>query len=183
MDRVAAKYRRRELHDVRTLSPRPLDLRLSRQNCSLALDYNGGTRAVCRAPPEYDPRAESITGMESAASAAPGDAVHSNVMKSSNYIRAEVHLFGTDEGGRNGPTPPCQFGCLAEIEGEFFDCRLQLEDIGSLAPGTTAAVPIRFLRSDLVLPLLKVGAQFKLWEGRYVGTATVLEVQIRPAGP
>ena len=39
---------------------------------------------------------------------------------------------------RQGPTPPDSFGCLLEVNGEYFDCRLFLKDIGSLYAGQTA---------------------------------------------
>ena len=91
-------------------------------------------------------------------------------------IIAEVHLFNTADGGRQGPTPHTHFGCVAEIAGEFWDCRLLLEEVGRLAPGVTAEVPIKFLLSNVVLPMLRVGSQFRLWEGRYIGSAKVLSV-------
>lgn len=98
------------------------------------------------------------------------------LMKATFDIRAEIHLYRTDEGGRKDPTTSDHFGCPAEIAGEFFDCRLLLDETGSLAPGSTTVIPIKFLRPDFALPLLKVGSQFKLWEGRYIGTARVLEM-------
>jgi hypothetical protein len=98
-------------------------------------------------------------------------------MRTTFDIRAEVHLFPTGGGGRKGTTPPRRFGCPAEIEGEFFDCWLLLDEVGSLSPGSTTVVPIKFLRPDFVLPLLKVGSQFKLMEGhRNIATAKVLEI-------
>jgi hypothetical protein len=62
------------------------------------------------------------------------------------------------------------------IDGEFFDCRFLLEDGTIVSPGATAMVKIKFLRLDLVLPLLEIGTVFRLWEGRFIGTAKVLSI-------
>ncbi len=89
-------------------------------------------------------------------------------------ILAEVRLFPSREGGRHGPTQPDHFGCPADIGGVFFDCRLLLDEHGPLAPGATAVVPITFLNPEAVIPQLKVGDEFRLWELRYIGTAKVI---------
>jgi len=96
------------------------------------------------------------------------------MMKREGDIMVEVHLFTTENGGRNGPTPTKFFGCPAEIQGELFDCRLILGESARLAPGDTAVVPIMFLSPGIVLQMLKVGDEFRLWELRYIGTAKVL---------
>ena len=88
-------------------------------------------------------------------------------------IVAEVHLLTTENGGRQGPTPSTYWGCLAKIEGEYWDCSVLLDEVGSLAPGTTTVVPIKFVSP---VPGLKIGNQFRLWEGSFVGTARILSV-------
>jgi hypothetical protein len=91
-------------------------------------------------------------------------------------ITAQVSLLPSAEGGRKGPTPPDVFGCPVGISGEFFDMRIDLSMVGPLRPGTSAEVPIRFLRPDLVVPLLHPGDTFTLWEGRTIGTGKVLRI-------
>ena len=86
-------------------------------------------------------------------------------------ILAEVRLLSTEHGGRQGPTPTDKFGCPVGIGAEFFDMRIDLSDTGSLSPGQTARVPMAFLRPDLVLPLLQIGSEFNLWDGRQVASA------------
>jgi hypothetical protein len=91
-------------------------------------------------------------------------------------VIAKIKLYETDVGGRCEPTPSDQFGCLVEINGEYFDCRLMLESIGSLRPGQIAIVPIKFLRPDLVCPLLRISQDFRLWDGKTVGNGEVQEI-------
>jgi len=88
----------------------------------------------------------------------------------------EVSLLPTSEGGRKGPTPPDMFGCPVSVAGELFDMRMDLTAVGALRPGRSAEVPIRFLRPDLVMPLLHLGDAFTLWEGKTIGTGKVLKI-------
>jgi hypothetical protein len=59
-------------------------------------------------------------------------------------IVASLRFYTTSEGGRKGPTPPDKLGCPFEFQGELFDCRLLLDEIGPFEPGVTATVPISF---------------------------------------
>ncbi len=90
-------------------------------------------------------------------------------------IIAEIQLYPTEAGGRSGPTPADKFGCLFEIEGEYFDCRLLLEGVGALSPGQTATVPIMFLRPDLVHGSLTISRRFHLWDGKRIADGQVKE--------
>src|SRR6266705_6290079 len=42
------------------------------------------------------------------------------MMKREGDILVDVHMFTTENGGRNGPTPTKFFGCPAEIQGGAF---------------------------------------------------------------
>jgi hypothetical protein len=55
---------------------------------------------------------------------------------------------------------------------------LLVPEIGvNLRPGSISdEVPIVFLSEDEVLPHLKPGATFTLWEGKTIGTGTVLRI-------
>lgn len=79
-------------------------------------------------------------------------------------IIADVAFAPTSEGGRREPTPRETFSCIMEIDGEFFSCRLLLDEIGSISPGEQVTVPIQFLFPDLVRPKLSVGKTFYLNE-------------------
>ena len=92
-------------------------------------------------------------------------------------VVARVRLYRTEEGGRGNVITAGQFGCPFFYDGEAFDCRILLNQVGvTLAPGATAVVPIKFLRPDLVKPRLRTGARFKLWEGKDFADGEVLEV-------
>ena len=88
----------------------------------------------------------------------------------------DLELLPTEIGGRSIPTPPTFLGCPFGFEGEFFDCRLDFTDIGPMSPGTNARVPVKFLSPALVLPRLRAGSSFTLWEGKTIGRGTVVEV-------
>ena len=70
----------------------------------------------------------------------------------------------TPRTGGGKPYAAASFRCPLEFEGEKFDCGLHLEEIGAIAPGITATVPITLLFPELLKSRLKVGSQFKLWE-------------------
>lgn len=91
-------------------------------------------------------------------------------------IIAQVTLLSTTEGGRQGPTPSNYFGCPLGFENEYFDVRLDLSEVGSVAPGDTVRVPAKFLCPDLIKNRLSVGCVFILWEGKKIGEGKVLEV-------
>jgi hypothetical protein len=92
-------------------------------------------------------------------------------------IFARIHLFATEQGGRTQPIPAAQFGCPLFFADEGFDCRLLLDQTGSpLLLGTTMVVPIKFLNPQSVMPRLKVGEHFLLWEGKYIAEGEVTEI-------
>jgi len=93
-------------------------------------------------------------------------------------IRAitRIKLFATEEGGRTIAIPQTVFRCLFEIEGEFFDCGLLLEEAGPLSPGQEATVPIDFLRPWLLEGRLHCGTTFRLWDLRTIAEGIVLRV-------
>jgi hypothetical protein len=97
-------------------------------------------------------------------------------MKSQPDIIASIHFYTTEAGGRKVPTPPDQFGCPLEFEGEKFDCRLLLGKVGSLSPGVTANVPVVFLYPELIKPRLKVESRFTLWEMGTIAEGIVKQI-------
>lgn len=87
-------------------------------------------------------------------------------------IIANIRLYPTEEGGRRGPTPSDYWGCIFVYQNETFKCRLLLQDVGPLSPGTEAKVPIKFL-SPQTVTLLTVGSQFRLREMGVIGEGMV----------
>ena len=88
----------------------------------------------------------------------------------------EVSMLTTEAGGRQGPTPTGQFGCIFQVEDDYFDCRLDLSSSGPLSPGQTATVPVAFLHPEDVVPRLSVGTRCGLREARIIASAVVREV-------
>jgi hypothetical protein len=99
-------------------------------------------------------------------------------MPSKADLLVDLEFLTSEEDGRNGPTPRDCFRCAFEFEGEFFDCRLDLRESGSLAPGSRARVALRFLRTEMIVPRLLPGAVFTLWEMRTIARGRVVEVLV-----
>ena len=91
-------------------------------------------------------------------------------------LLADVELLTTAAGGRRAPIGVEQYNCPFGFAGEYFECRIDLSDHGTLAPGARARLPVKFLRPDLILDRLAPGAAFVLWEGRDIGKGTVVQV-------
>jgi hypothetical protein len=60
--------------------------------------------------------------------------------------------------------------------GEYFDCRIYLEDGVKLEPGGVYRLPVRFLNPAVVLPRLRPGKKITLREGNIVAEGEVLEI-------
>ena len=88
----------------------------------------------------------------------------------------DLELLPRKGGGRSIPTPSTFFGCPFGFEGEFFDCRIDFTDVGPMSPGTRARVPVTFMSPNLVVPRLRPGSPFTIWEGKTVGHGTVIEI-------
>lgn len=91
-------------------------------------------------------------------------------------IVARIHLRSTSAGGLRGQTPPGLFRCRFAYKGEQFDCALILDETGPLSPGQRVAVPIVFLRPDLIKPRLLSGSKFTLRERGTFATGVVTQV-------
>ena len=93
-------------------------------------------------------------------------------------ITVSLRFYTTAEGGRKGHLPPKKFGCPFEFQEVLFDCRLLLEETGSLTPGAKATVPVIFLRPDLIKARLQVGSRFTLWEMGTIAEGVVQEILV-----
>jgi translation elongation factor EF-Tu-like GTPase len=83
----------------------------------------------------------------------------------SSELEAAVWLYSASQGGRTQPTPKDFLGCLFELDGEFYECRLLLGSVGSVPPGSRFQVPIKLLRADLLDGLLSLDKRFFIREG------------------
>lgn len=91
-------------------------------------------------------------------------------------IMAKIHFFTTAEGGRKTPVFGRHYGCPMDIRGQKFTCRIYLEGIDKIYPGDEVVVPIKFLSPEIVLPLLKKGGWFTLWEAKTVAEGEVIDL-------
>ena len=64
-----------------------------------------------------------------------------------------------------------------EIAGEFFTCRLYLDEVGRISRGSEATVPIRFLAPEFVCGKLEAGLAFRQLDGRYFAEGTLIDVR------
>lgn len=91
-------------------------------------------------------------------------------------VMATVRLLPTEEGGRTSAMPPEVFRCVFEFEGAGFDCALLLTEVGPLAPGEEATVPVAFLFPEYVKDRLQPGSRFRLWEGKHIAEGEIVEL-------
>ena len=92
-------------------------------------------------------------------------------------IIARVTMYPSAAGGKSSAIPPVQFRCPLSINGELFDCRLLLNQLGiGLSPGCSAEIPIKFLNLYLIRDMLLPGAKFALWDMGDFAEGTILEV-------
>jgi hypothetical protein len=62
------------------------------------------------------------------------------------------------------------------IDGQYFDAFFNLSETGPMAPGQTVTAGLKFLSPDLAVPLLSVGKEFSLWEGKLIANGRVLAI-------
>ena len=100
-------------------------------------------------------------------------------------VIATIRLARTEEGGRSQPIPVMTFGCPVFFEGvpalsaHGYDCRMLVTEVGNpISPGATVSeIALLFLSTDEVLPHMKPGVTFTLWEGGTIGSGTVVRVE------
>lgn len=100
-------------------------------------------------------------------------------------ILAKITLLSAEEGGRTQAIPVMNFGCpmhfenVPELVKHAYDCRLLVEEYGTpILPGDTIEnVRILFLSPNEVIPWLKVGTRFTLWEGKTIAHGEVVSIE------
>jgi len=97
---------------------------------------------------------------------------------------ARLQFYSESDGGREGATPSDHLGCIFEYGGESFECRLLLKDVGPIAPGGRATVPIKLLRPELIKRRLRVGDRFPLREASTIAEGAVESIEmVQDVGP
>ena len=88
----------------------------------------------------------------------------------------QVRMLPSSLGGRRGPTPENEYGCLMAIDGVNLDVRFRVDRAGPLRPGETTEVEVNFLNPDLARRHLKVGGTFRLREAAVIGDGEIKQI-------
>jgi hypothetical protein len=105
-------------------------------------------------------------------------------------VIATIRLARTQEGGRRtpigGPTYACPvfFEGVPQLAANGYACRILLpEGVTTIAPGDTIAeIPLLFLSPDEVIPHIRPGVSFTLWEGKTIGRGVVVRIEEESGG-
>lgn len=90
-------------------------------------------------------------------------------------IIAEIKFIPTNGGGRKGGTPSNFLNCIFVFQENNYDCRLLLDDIGSIFPGDfIKQVPIVFFRPELIKNILQINDKFTLRESNIIAEGKIL---------
>src|SRR4051794_21954434 len=92
-----------------------------------------------------------------------------------------VRLFPTALGGRRTAISIPEYRCPVFFDDQredAYDCQLLLGEVGAILEpgGPSVIVPVTFMSPDLVLPMLRPGVRFILWEGKDIGEAVVVQM-------
>jgi hypothetical protein len=100
-------------------------------------------------------------------------------------VLAKLQLLPTTKGGRSTPLVPARdFGCpvfFKDVPGlteHGYDCRFLIRTFGKIIhPGETVwNVPLAFLSPEEVLPHVKIGTKFALWESGWIGEGEITAI-------
>lgn len=91
-------------------------------------------------------------------------------------LTAEVRMFETTDGGRQGPAYsgwgcPCMVSQMEPLVG--YDA-LPLIGTHPLWPGETRRLGFVFLSHEEAVPIMNAAGRFYLWEGGFIGEATIV---------
>lgn len=95
-------------------------------------------------------------------------------------IEADITVLPAEANPRKGPLRDDivgYYGCPMELQTGRFDCRMFFPDAqGKVDSGQTARAMIQFSNPVMVLPGLRVGDRFKLWENGVIATGIVKKI-------
>jgi len=100
-------------------------------------------------------------------------------MRPNPDILATIEFLPTEHGGRQTPVFGKQYRSPMLIRGEYFDCSLDIENMGTISLGERKDnVPVTFLRGDNLAGRIRVGDVFALKELGFVAIGYVTQVFI-----
>lgn len=88
-----------------------------------------------------------------------------------------VRFLTTAEGGRQTDLIGEEYSCPMFIDNQAFDCRIALMG-NRVVLGQTYDLPVRFLDRAAALPLLSCGKSVRLWEGKHVANAEIVQLGV-----
>ncbi|MGO9314971.1 MAG: hypothetical protein ACLQBD_11055 [Syntrophobacteraceae bacterium] len=100
-------------------------------------------------------------------------------------VLTTITLFSMPRGGRISPIIPLRdFGCpvffknVSALSDHGYECRLLVRGLSkAIQPGETVHdVTIAFLSPEEVMPHIKVGTKFDLWEGGWIGEGEITAI-------
>lgn len=100
-------------------------------------------------------------------------------------IIASIRFLSPIEGGRATLPSGATLACIFELQGQSFDCRLQLEEASRTSTSEFSLVPISFLFPDEALSCVRKGGKFRLRDHRVIAEGVVDEVgeRVESAAP
>jgi hypothetical protein len=93
----------------------------------------------------------------------------------SPQLVAEVYLYATADGGKQLTVQPgwgCPCSCSKSSDALFYDAWPLLD--APFAPGESRRLGFVFLSGEDAASVLRQAGTFYLWEGRFIGEATVV---------
>ena len=93
-------------------------------------------------------------------------------------VQLEVRLLPEASGGRRTAIRPGLYKGVVSVPAGNFSVRWALPEGLSLHPGgESALVEAQFLYPEDALPHFPVGATFGIWEGRIIGSGSVVQLR------
>ena len=96
-------------------------------------------------------------------------------------IFANIIFYKTEDGGRKSDLPNMRYNCplffedVEALSSNGYDCRLLLNQLNEpINLGDTINdVQVLFLSEQEILPHIKIGTKFKIWESGYIGEGVI----------
>ena len=96
-------------------------------------------------------------------------------------IIARIEFFSKEQGGIEAPKSKFIRDSVTFDEGgSFYPAHIFLDHLVSVKAGDIIEVPMVFLDYELVSKFIRVGAQFLVWERRFIAKGKIIQVLIKP---
>ncbi len=89
-------------------------------------------------------------------------------------VSARIQMTATERWRGAPPIQGAEFRYPLVVDGLAYIARFSVSDGEAFARGSPIEVPIEFMFPDKAVPRFMPGTQFKIWDGRDIGTGEVL---------